>query len=69
MDRPLCINCRWFDNGWFTQNRYGKCKAPENATINYVDGTTTYTLNFAVNARLLNDFCGETGKWFKARGK
>lgn len=69
-NEKLCMNCKYFKNSFFRDNKFGKCSLfPKEETNKYhlVDGSpsipeTEYT--YCSTARSYDDMCGTDGFYF-----
>jgi len=66
---PLCVNCKFFKNNFYTESKFGKCtKFPQN-TIDYtlVDGISVKQQEYyyCSTAREMESMCGKEGKFYQ----
>ncbi len=67
---PLCVNCKFFKNNFYTDSKFGKCtKFPQNA-LDYtlVDGSSVKTKQeyyYCATARNSESMCGTEGKFYQ----
>ena len=71
MNPKLCINCKFFKNDLFQDNKYGKCmKFPKVNDIDYflvsgVKPAKKIDYNFCSIVRMYNPECGPDAKLFE----
>jgi hypothetical protein len=67
---PLCVNCKFFKNNFYTESKFGKCtKFPHNE-IDYtlVDGISVNKKQeyyYCSTARNSESMCGTEGKFYQ----
>ena len=73
LEPKLCINCKFFKNDLFMDDKFGKClKSPKVNDIDYflvsgVKPSTKKEYHFCSIVRMYNPECGPDGKLFEPK--
>jgi hypothetical protein len=67
---PVCVNCKFFRNNFYTESKFGKCtKFPQNAPdYTLVDGISVKQKQeyyYCSTARNSESMCGTEGKFYQ----
>ncbi len=67
---PICVNCKFFKNNFYTESKFGKCtKFPQNAPdYTLIDGISVKTKQeyyYCATARNSESMCGKEGKFYQ----
>jgi hypothetical protein len=67
---PVCVNCKFFKNNFYTASKFGKCTKFPQSDLDYtlVDGISVKKKQeyyYCSTARMSSGMCGKEGKFYQ----